>query len=185
MLRVLRRKEKRKFMCWTRWCQYTEAVGVAIISTVLRVLVTVGVELTFGLVVCSVNGDHCHHCQDAAGVKKKKYLLAVGAVVLVIAGGAGYCRCRQDAAGGGKNLAVTAVVIAVVNVGNAGYHCRHPWQCWLWSSSSSSLWRVVVLVAAVNAGSLGLGCHASLLSSTLGMGVDVMDIDSTEDKSVS
>ena len=40
-------------------------------------------------------------------------------------------------------------------------------------------------MAAVDAGSLGLGCRASLLLSMLGMGVDVMDVDSTEDESVS
>ena len=111
---------------------------MAVVSTALRVLVTVGIESTLGLVVCSVDGDHCHRCQDAVGVKKKKYLLDVGAVVLIVAGGAGRRCCRQDTAGGEKNLAVTAVIIAVVNVGNAGYHRHRPWQCWLWSSSSSS-----------------------------------------------
>ena len=40
-------------------------------------------------------------------------------------------------------------------------------------------------MAAVDAGSLGLGCRASLLLSMLGMGVDIMDVDSTEDESVS
>ena len=65
-----------------------------------------------GLVVCSVNGDHWHHHQNAAGVKRKKKLtfwgrwrqyvgvIIVGAVlrVLVTVGvidvGAGSVLCR-------------------------------------------------------------------------------------------
>ena len=69
--------------------------------------------------------------------------------------------------------------LSLVDIGGAGHHRCHCWHCWPGPLSLS------LLVAAVNAGSLGWGCHASLLSSTLGMGVHVMDVDSTEGESVS
>ena len=71
-------------------------------------------------------------------------------------------------------LVAVVAIVAIVDVGGAGHHCCHPWHSWPWPSSSS------LLVATVNAGSLGLG-----LLSMLGMEVDVMHVDSTEGKSVS
>ena len=143
--------------------------------------------------VCSVNGDCCRRCQDAAGVKKKKTYLrcshrpcccwgcwprpSSSSSSLVVLATAAVARTLQVQK---KNLlsplllstlgALVTVVVVVPGSAGHGRHRRHRWW-WCWWPPSTL-------------GSLGWGCRASLLSSTLGMGVDT-DVENTKDKSVS